>query len=85
MVIEEAKDLATLPFDELISNLKVYDMIMEIDGVVSNTTKEKVKSLSLKAKVTREQTSEGSDSQGGNDEDLDEEEAKAFNFIAKNF
>nr|GEX16534.1 UBN2 domain-containing protein [Tanacetum cinerariifolium] len=32
--IEEAKDLATLPFEELIENLKVYEMILENDGVV---------------------------------------------------
>nr|GEV17228.1 hypothetical protein [Tanacetum cinerariifolium] len=51
--IEEAKDLATLPLDELIGNLKVYEMILENDDVVSKTaTKEKVKSLALKAKVT---------------------------------
>ncbi|GKB82761.1 hypothetical protein Tco_0949656 [Tanacetum coccineum] len=54
--IEEAKDLAILPFDELIGNLKVYEMILENDGIASKTTKEKVKSLALKAKVTREQT-----------------------------
>ncbi|GKD31848.1 retrotransposon protein [Tanacetum coccineum] len=65
--IEEAKDLATLPLDELIGNLKV-------------------KSLALKAKVTREQTSDDSDSQGGSDEDIDkEEEAKAFILLARNF
>ncbi|GJQ98673.1 hypothetical protein Tco_0009812 [Tanacetum coccineum] len=52
---KEAKDLATLPLDELIGNLKVYEMVLENDGVVSKTTKEKVKSLALKAKVTREQ------------------------------
>ncbi|GKA89123.1 hypothetical protein Tco_0810935 [Tanacetum coccineum] len=53
---------------------------------ISNTTiKEKVKSLALKAKVTREQTSDDSDSQGGSDDDVDEEEAKAFNLIARNF
>ncbi|GKE19755.1 retrovirus-related pol polyprotein from transposon 17.6 [Tanacetum coccineum] len=62
--IEEAKDLATLPLDELIKNLKVYEMVLDNDGVGSKTTKEKVKSLALKAKVTREQTSEDSDSQG---------------------
>ncbi|GJW66876.1 hypothetical protein Tco_0121300 [Tanacetum coccineum] len=45
-------------------------MILENDGVVSKTTtKEKVKSLALKAKVTREQISDDSDSQGGSDED----------------
>ncbi|GKA73092.1 hypothetical protein Tco_0779308 [Tanacetum coccineum] len=64
MAIEEAKDLATLPFDELVGNLKVYEMILENDSVVSNTiTKEKVKSLALKTKVTREKTSDDSDSQ----------------------
>ncbi|GKC99278.1 hypothetical protein Tco_1169553 [Tanacetum coccineum] len=43
-----------------------------------------VKSLALKPKVTREQTSDDSDSQGGSDEDVEEEE-EAFNLIAKNF
>ncbi|GKC91774.1 hypothetical protein Tco_1152423 [Tanacetum coccineum] len=51
--IKEAKDLATLPLDELIGNLKVYEMVLNNDGVASKTTKEKVKSLTLKAKVTR--------------------------------
>ncbi|GJT70779.1 integrase, catalytic region, zinc finger, CCHC-type containing protein [Tanacetum coccineum] len=52
----------------------------------STTTKEKAKSLNLKAKVTREQTCDNSDSQDGSDEDIDEEEdAKAFNLLAKNF
>ncbi|GKF30696.1 serine/threonine protein kinase SRPK1, partial [Tanacetum coccineum] len=44
-------------------------MILENDGVASKNTKENVKSLALKAKVTREQTSDDSDSQGGSDED----------------
>ncbi|GJU33874.1 hypothetical protein Tco_1182228 [Tanacetum coccineum] len=66
-VFEEAKDLATLPLDELIGNLKVYKIILENDGVTSKTTKEKVKPLSLKAKVNREQTSDDSDSQGGSE------------------
>nr|GEW87048.1 ribonuclease H-like domain-containing protein [Tanacetum cinerariifolium] len=66
-VIEEAKDLATLPLDELVENLKVYEMILENDSVVSKTTtKVKVKYLALKAKVTREQTSDNSDVQFGN-------------------
>ncbi|GKE56589.1 hypothetical protein Tco_1495774, partial [Tanacetum coccineum] len=59
--IEEAKDLATLPLDELIRNLKFYEMILENDGVTSKTIKEKFKSLALKSKVTREQTSDDSD------------------------
>ncbi|GKC45387.1 hypothetical protein Tco_1063109 [Tanacetum coccineum] len=65
--IEEAKDLATLPLDELIGNIKVYKMVLDNDGVASKTIKEKVKSLALKAKVTRDQTSDDSDSQGGSD------------------
>ncbi|GKE81409.1 zf-CCHC domain-containing protein [Tanacetum coccineum] len=32
-------------------------MVLDNDGVASKTTKEKIKSLALKAKVTREQTS----------------------------
>ncbi|GJS33109.1 hypothetical protein Tco_0531491 [Tanacetum coccineum] len=44
-------------------------MILENDGVTFNITKEKVKSLALKAKVTRQQTSDDSDSQEGCDED----------------
>nr|GEV60858.1 hypothetical protein [Tanacetum cinerariifolium] len=78
--IEEAKDLDTLPFNELISNLKVYEMVLDNDGVASNTTtKEKVKSLALKAKVTREQTSDDSTCQDESDKD---EEIK---LMAKNF
>ncbi|GKD98154.1 hypothetical protein Tco_1382051 [Tanacetum coccineum] len=53
------------------------------DGIGSKTTKEKLRSLSLKAKVTREQTSDNSDNQGGSDEDIDEEEAEAFNLLAR--
>ncbi|GJR94642.1 retrovirus-related pol polyprotein from transposon TNT 1-94 [Tanacetum coccineum] len=50
--IEEAKDLATLPLDELIRNLKVYEMVLDNDGVASKTTtREKVKSLALKVKM----------------------------------
>ncbi|GJX83923.1 hypothetical protein Tco_0333404 [Tanacetum coccineum] len=60
MTIEEAKDLATLPLSELIRNLKVYEMVLDNNGVGSKTTKEKVKTLALKAKVTREQTSDNS-------------------------
>ncbi|GJW72460.1 hypothetical protein Tco_0129377 [Tanacetum coccineum] len=51
--IEEAKDLATLPLDE----------------------------LSMKW----DQTSDDSDSQRGSDEEIDEEEAEAFNLLARNF
>nr|GFC83458.1 UBN2 domain-containing protein [Tanacetum cinerariifolium] len=45
--IKEAKDLATLPLDELIGKLKVHEMVLDNDIVASKTTKEKVKSLAL--------------------------------------
>ncbi|GJY18332.1 hypothetical protein Tco_0389823 [Tanacetum coccineum] len=78
--IEEAIDLATLPLDEKIGNLKGYEMVLDNDGVASKTTEEKVNSLALKAKVTREQTSDDSNSQDGSDEDInEEEEAEEFN------
>ncbi|GJR03936.1 hypothetical protein Tco_0526920 [Tanacetum coccineum] len=83
--IEKAKNLATLPLEELIGNLKVYELSLENDGIASKTTKEKVKSLALKTKVTREQTSDDSNSQGGSDKDVDEEEAEAFNLMVRNF
>ncbi|GKE45950.1 hypothetical protein Tco_1473234 [Tanacetum coccineum] len=80
--IEKAKDLAKLPLDELIGNHKVYEMVLRNDGVISKSTKEKVKSLALKAKVTRVQTSNDSVCQDGSDEDKDKEED--FNSIMKN-
>ena len=57
-VIEEAKDLADLPNYELISNLNVYEMILENDKVVSKDKKDTVMSCALKTKVTRDLTSE---------------------------
>ncbi|GJX13801.1 retrovirus-related pol polyprotein from transposon TNT 1-94 [Tanacetum coccineum] len=83
--IEEAKYLSTLYLDELIGNLKVYEIVLDNDGVTSKTTKEKVKSLALKDKVTRDQTSDDSDCQDESDEDIDEEESEAFNMLARNF
>ncbi|GKB20596.1 hypothetical protein Tco_0854519, partial [Tanacetum coccineum] len=35
-VIEESKDLSTLPLDELIDNLKVYKVVLEKDSVSSD-------------------------------------------------
>ncbi|GJW36272.1 zf-CCHC domain-containing protein [Tanacetum coccineum] len=35
---KEAKDLATPPLDELIGNLKVYEMVLDINGVAFKTT-----------------------------------------------
>nr|GFB07032.1 zf-CCHC domain-containing protein/UBN2 domain-containing protein [Tanacetum cinerariifolium] len=80
--IEEAKDLATLPLDELISNHKVYQMILANDGVASKPIKEKVMSMALKDNVTRGQTSNDSVCQDRSKKDEDEEEE--FKSIVKN-
>ncbi|GKC54970.1 zf-CCHC domain-containing protein [Tanacetum coccineum] len=48
--IEESKDLSTLPLDELIDNLKVYEVVLEKDLEISKSKKEKYKSLTLKAR-----------------------------------
>ncbi|GKD40062.1 hypothetical protein Tco_1260269 [Tanacetum coccineum] len=80
--IEEAKDLATLPLNELIGNLKVYEMILASDGVASKLIKEKFMPIALKANITRGQTSNDSVCQDGSDEDEGEEEE--FNSIVRN-
>ncbi|GJW57136.1 zf-CCHC domain-containing protein [Tanacetum coccineum] len=65
--IEESKDLSTLPLDELIGNLKVYEVVLEKDLEISKNKKEKYKSLALKArKVLSEEEATSSDS---NDEE----------------
>ncbi|GKC56758.1 zf-CCHC domain-containing protein, partial [Tanacetum coccineum] len=46
----ESKDLSTLPLDELIGNLKVYEVVLEKDSEASKVKKEKYKSLALKAR-----------------------------------
>ncbi|GKA50772.1 hypothetical protein Tco_0743845 [Tanacetum coccineum] len=61
--IEESKDLSTLPLDELIDNLKVYEVVLEKDSEISKSKKEKYKSLALKArKVLSEEEATSSDS-----------------------
>ncbi|GKC34728.1 hypothetical protein Tco_1047112, partial [Tanacetum coccineum] len=55
--IEEAKDLATFPLNDLIGNLKVYEEILGIDGVASKPIKDKIMPIALKANITRGQTS----------------------------
>ncbi|GJW59767.1 hypothetical protein Tco_0109102 [Tanacetum coccineum] len=48
--IEESKDLSILLLDELIGNLKVYEVVLEKDSEASKSKKEKYKSLALKSK-----------------------------------
>jgi hypothetical protein len=84
IAIEEGKNLAELPLDELIGNLKFYEMILENDKASTKDKNEKVKSLALKAKVTSAQASDDSDSQDDSNEedDMNDEE---YNLMAKNF
>ncbi|GJT91054.1 zf-CCHC domain-containing protein [Tanacetum coccineum] len=48
--IEESNDLSTLFLNELIGNLKVYEVVLKKDLEVSKSKKEKYKSLALKAR-----------------------------------
>ncbi|GJS13488.1 hypothetical protein Tco_0407960 [Tanacetum coccineum] len=70
MAIEESKDLTSLSLDELIGNLKVYEMIIKKD---SKIVKEKVerKPIALKAKK------ESSDEECSTSDSEDEEYAMA--------
>ncbi|GJZ32507.1 hypothetical protein Tco_0577943 [Tanacetum coccineum] len=62
--IEESKDLSTLPLDELIYNLKVYEVVLEKDSKIFKSKKEKYKSLVLKVrKVLSEEEASSSDSE----------------------
>ncbi|GJV83845.1 retrovirus-related pol polyprotein from transposon TNT 1-94 [Tanacetum coccineum] len=65
--IEESKDLSSLALDELISNLKVHKVVMEKDSEIYRGKKERVKSISLKAK--KEASDDETLTSGSNDEE----------------
>ncbi|GKA00867.1 retrovirus-related pol polyprotein from transposon TNT 1-94 [Tanacetum coccineum] len=65
--IEESKDLSKLSLDELVGNLKVYEVVLEKDLKIANTKKEKYKSLALKAKQVL--SDNDTSSSGSNDEE----------------
>nr|GEY53975.1 integrase, catalytic region, zinc finger, CCHC-type, peptidase aspartic, catalytic [Tanacetum cinerariifolium] len=69
--IKESKDLSSLALDELISNLKVHDVVMEKDSEIYRGKNERVKSIALKAKK------ESSDDETLTSESVDEEYAMA--------
>ncbi|GJV42125.1 hypothetical protein Tco_1420565 [Tanacetum coccineum] len=48
--IEESKDLTSLSLDELIGNLKVYEVIIKKDSEMAKGKREQNRSLALKAK-----------------------------------
>ncbi|GJR90272.1 hypothetical protein Tco_0214283 [Tanacetum coccineum] len=78
MAIEESKDLSSLALDELIGNLKVYEVVMEKDYEIYKGKKERIKSIALKAKK------ESGDDETSNSKSDDEEYVMAVrNF--KNF
>nr|GEW52715.1 zf-CCHC domain-containing protein/UBN2 domain-containing protein [Tanacetum cinerariifolium] len=61
---EESKDLSSLALDELISNLKVHEVVVKKDSEVYRGKKERVKSIALKAKkesIDDETLTSGSD------------------------
>nr|GEU74791.1 putative reverse transcriptase domain-containing protein [Tanacetum cinerariifolium] len=69
--IEESKDLSTISLDELIGNLKVFEVVLEKDSKISKSKKDKYKSLALKARKI------SSDKEGSCPDSDDEEYAMA--------
>ncbi|GKE69178.1 hypothetical protein Tco_1527250 [Tanacetum coccineum] len=70
--IEESKDLTSLSLDELIGNLKVYEVIIKKDSEIVKDKREQSRSLALKAKK------ESSDDDSSTSESEDEEYAMAI-------
>ncbi|GKB23745.1 zf-CCHC domain-containing protein [Tanacetum coccineum] len=69
--IEESKDLTSLSLDELIGNLKVYEVIIKKDSKMVKGKREQNRSLALKAKK------ESSDEDSSTSDSEDEEYAMA--------
>nr|GEY76510.1 zf-CCHC domain-containing protein/DUF4219 domain-containing protein/UBN2 domain-containing protein [Tanacetum cinerariifolium] len=65
-MIEESKDLSSLALDELISNLKVQEVVMEKDSKIYKGKKERVKSIALKSK--KESSDDETSTSGSDDE-----------------
>ncbi|GJY36651.1 hypothetical protein Tco_0422029, partial [Tanacetum coccineum] len=76
--IEESKDLTSLSLDELVGNLKVYEMIIKKDSEIVKAKGER-RSLALKAKK------ESSDEECSTSESEDEEYAIAMRDFKKFF
>ncbi|GJV36986.1 hypothetical protein Tco_1409463 [Tanacetum coccineum] len=77
--IEESKDLTSLSLDELIGNLKVYEVIINKDSEMVKDKREQSRSLALKAKK------ESSDEESSNSDSEDEEYAMAVRDFQKFF
>nr|GEW82434.1 zf-CCHC domain-containing protein/UBN2 domain-containing protein [Tanacetum cinerariifolium] len=65
--IEESKDLTSLSLDELIRNLKVYEVIIKKDSKMIKVKREQSRSLALKAK--KESSNEESSTFDSDDEE----------------
>ncbi|GKC86243.1 hypothetical protein Tco_1141960 [Tanacetum coccineum] len=79
MAIEESKDLTSLSLDELIGNLKVYEVIIKKDSKMVKGKREQNRSLALKAKK------ESSDEDSSTSDSEDEEYAIAVKEFKKFF
>ncbi|GKE30030.1 zf-CCHC domain-containing protein [Tanacetum coccineum] len=79
MAIEESKDLTSLSLDELIGNLKVYEVIIKKDSVMVKEKREQNRSLALKAK------NESSDEDSSTSDSEDEEYSMAMRDFKKLF
>ncbi|GKC65338.1 zf-CCHC domain-containing protein [Tanacetum coccineum] len=77
--IEESKDLTSLSLDELIGNLKVYEVIIKKDSEIVKDKREQRRSLALKAKK------ESSDDDSSTSKSEDEEYAMAVKEFKKFF
>nr|GEW55922.1 zf-CCHC domain-containing protein/UBN2 domain-containing protein [Tanacetum cinerariifolium] len=65
MTIEESKDMSSLALDELIGNIKVHEVVMKKDSKIYRGKKERIKSISLKAK--KESSDDGTSTSGSDD------------------
>ncbi|GJV00914.1 zf-CCHC domain-containing protein [Tanacetum coccineum] len=77
--IEESKDLTSLSLDELIGNLKVYEVIIKKDSEMVKGKREQNRSLTLKARK------ESSDEDSSTSDSEDEEYAMAVRDFKKFF
>ncbi|GKE37013.1 hypothetical protein Tco_1460418, partial [Tanacetum coccineum] len=77
--IKESKDLTSLSLDELIGNLKVYEIIIKKDSEMVKSKREQNRSLALKAKK------ESSDKDSSTSDSEDKEYAMAVKEFKKFF
>nr|GEV25617.1 UBN2 domain-containing protein [Tanacetum cinerariifolium] len=72
--IEESKDLTSLSLDELIGNLKVYEVTIKKDSEMVKGKREQNRSLALKAKRKSSDVDSSTPDRSWSDSDVDEEE-----------